>query len=123
MGDDRVSRVSDKREALAVEIVWVIEDSANRAGLGIERRTLLMTDGATIEQAVRALDQPDLLAGLASGALRAAVFGEHRPAQTVLHRGDRIELVGALLADAKQSRERRASVQREQGGDSRWRRR
>ncbi len=45
------------------------------------------------------------------GVAGVAIHGERAQPQTVLHDGDRLELLEPLLADPKESRRRRAQVQ------------
>ena len=69
--------------------------------------TLDLPDGATLTQAVEK-------AGLANAdeVDGYAIFGINAPASTVLHEGDRIELLRPLQADPKDARRRRASRNR-----------
>lgn len=84
---------------------------------------LTLAQGATIRHALLELPEVELLAEVLSGRLKVAVFGEHRSPDEVLFDGDRIELLGPLIVDPKESRARRASVQRRRRGDKRWQRR
>lgn len=102
-----------------VEVCWV-EPSAKPQ---LVRRSLTVAESATVGAVLHGLDRPDLLQALADGVLTVAVFGEHASPATVVHPGDRIELLAGLVADAKQSRARRAEVQRSRQGDARWQRR
>lgn len=106
-------------ELMTVEIFWVERTNPDERG-HLQHRSLLLQSGARIADALAALGRPDLLKALACGRLVAGVFGHVRPAATLLRDGDRVELTGPLLADAKQSRARRAAVQRARSGDSRW---
>ena len=67
-----------------------------------ERIELDLGEGACVADALRA-------AGWASDELPGcAVFGVVANAETVLHHGDRIELLRPLLVDPKEARRRRA---------------
>ena len=105
--------------SIAIEICWVSSGDASR----LERRRFDVPRGANVGDALRLLDRSDLVDGLSHGRLAVAVFGEHVSASTRLHEGDRIELLGEITADPKQSRTRRAEVQRQRRGDARWQRR
>lgn len=71
-------------------------------------RELQLPDGACVDDALRlaALDDTGSVAGY-------AVFGVAADRQTLLHDGDRVELLRALVADPKDARRRRADRQRE----------
>lgn len=98
------------RVPLPIEIVWVGEGEA------IERRELVLAAGATLADALAALRaEPGaeaVVAALAAGRLRAAIFGEHRDGAACLHAGDRIELLAGLQVDPKTARRRRAGKRR-----------
>jgi putative ubiquitin-RnfH superfamily antitoxin RatB of RatAB toxin-antitoxin module len=67
-----------------------------------EGRTLELPVGATVGEAIAA-------SGLGiEGVAGAAVFGERVELARVLQDGDRVELLGPLLADPKEARRRRA---------------
>jgi putative ubiquitin-RnfH superfamily antitoxin RatB of RatAB toxin-antitoxin module len=67
-----------------------------------ESRTLDMPAGATVGEAIAA-------SGLGTeGVAGVAVFGERVESARVLQDGDRVELLGPLLADPKEARRRRA---------------
>lgn len=86
-------------------------------------RPLELPSGATLSDALASLGDPMLNAAIESGALMPALFGERVRFSQTLRDGDRIELLGPLVADPKQSRGRRAEVQRARRGDARWGRR
>jgi len=113
---------------LHVELVWV------GAGARVERRSLVLPEGATIDDALDALGEP--LAGTlraridrdadpdADGdALAVAVYGRPRTRATRLRAGDRIELVAPLVIDPKTARRLRVQQRRCDGEDTRWKRR
>lgn len=94
-----------------VEIVWVEADGS------IGRRALALPEGSRVRDALASLDDGGpgaaLLEGLAAGRLGPAVYGERCDAATVLHAGDRIELLAGLEVDPKLARRRRAELRRE----------
>lgn len=71
----------------------------------VQNQTLTLADGATVADALAAstLARDFPLAGM-------AIFGKRVTETTVLHEGDRLELLRALLADPKQSRRKRAEA-------------
>ena len=75
-----------------------------------ESEELELGEGATVADALALTRLPrDGLAGF-------AVHGERVERDAPLHEGDRLELLGPLLADPKDSRRRRARVQAERVG-------
>lgn len=74
-----------------------------------ESRQLQLADGATVGDAVAA-------SGIdAGGVAGLAVFGERVEAGYRLREGDRVEMLGPLLADPKEARRRRAGGQGKSG--------
>lgn len=68
-----------------------------------ERRELELPRGATVGEAIAA-------SGIDTGGIAGvAVFGERAEPARVLRDGDRVELLGPLLADPKEARRRRAA--------------
>jgi len=55
--------------------------------------------------------------------LAVAVYGKPRTLQSVLHDGDRIELVGPLAVDPQAARRQRVRQRRSEGADRRWKQR
>lgn len=108
---------------LRVEVAWV------DAGTGVVRRSLALPEGATIDDALDALDALDepLAGGLrtriGADALVVAVYGKPCARTTRLRDGDRVELVGPLVVDPKVARQLRVQQRRADGGDARWKRR
>lgn len=103
-----------------VEVAWVGE------GGGVVRRPLELPEGAKIDDALAALGEPlagALRARIERGELMVAVYGKPRSRRAVLHDGDRVELVGELLADPKAARRQRVRQRRDEGADPRWKRR
>lgn len=105
---------------LRVEVAWV------DAGTGVVRRSLALPEGATIDDALDALDEP--LAGglrtrIGADALVVAVYGKPCARTTRLRDGDRVELVGPLVVDPKVARQLRVQQRRADGADARWKRR
>ncbi|MBU8977968.1 RnfH family protein [Lysobacter sp. FW306-1B-D06B] len=68
-----------------------------------EAVSLELPDGATVAQALAATGWGD-----DDGTVGHAVFGVRVAPDTVLHDGDRLELLRALQADPKDARRRRA---------------
>jgi putative ubiquitin-RnfH superfamily antitoxin RatB of RatAB toxin-antitoxin module len=65
----------------------------------------------------------DLAAQLAEGRWRIAVYGKPaRPAMPI-YDGDRIELLGPIVADPRQARHARVRAERDREGAGRWSRR
>ncbi len=107
--------------SILVEVAYV--DRAGHPSPVASVRSLELPAGATLADALARLDDPLLEKAIASGGLRPAIYGERVRASQVLRDGDRLELLGPLIADPKQSRGRRAEVQRARSGDTRWGRR
>lgn len=71
-----------------------------------EQRALVLPPGSTVEDAVAA-------SGMAlQGVAGIAVFGERAEPGRALRDGDRVELLGALVADPKDARRARARQRR-----------
>ena len=72
---------------------------------GFAAEDLVMPDGACVADALRVtgIDQ--------AGVAGYAIHGERADAQALLRDGDRLELLGPLLADPKEARRRRAVAQ------------
>ena len=105
---------------MRIELAWVGEGGV------VLLRTLELPDGATVQAAVDALEEP--LAGTLRGQIRddslaVAVYGKSCPVESVLKDGDRIELVAGLVVDPRTARRRRVQQRRTEGGDPRWKRR
>jgi putative ubiquitin-RnfH superfamily antitoxin RatB of RatAB toxin-antitoxin module len=112
----------DRREgSILVQVAYV--DGSGHLPRGVSVRFLELPAGATLSDALAHLDDPRLKSAIASGGLVPALYGERVRASYVLRDGDRLELLGPLIADPKQSRGRRAEVQRARSGDARWSRR
>jgi putative ubiquitin-RnfH superfamily antitoxin RatB of RatAB toxin-antitoxin module len=107
--------------SIRVEIAYV--EAGGQSVPEVRIRALQLTVGTTLGDALVRVGDPALEAAIASGALVPALFGERVQSTYVLHDGDRIELLGPLVADPKLSRGRRAEVQRARQGDARWTRR
>jgi len=106
--------------AMRVEVAWVDEEE------GVVVRELELPEGATVDDALAAIGRPlgaTLRARIDETALAVAVYGQPRSRGTVLVEGDRVELVGKLLADPKAARRRRVQQRRAEGSDPRWTRR
>jgi len=106
---------------IEVEVRWLASEAGGPAVVCCER--LSLPHAARVSEALAALDRPELRNHLDARNLSVAIYGETASLQSPLHDGDRIELLAPLLADPKQSRARRALVQRRRQGDARWQRR
>ncbi len=113
--------VNRREGSILVQVAYV--DGASHLPRDVSVRTLELPAGATLSDALARLDDPLLERAIASGELEHALYGERVRASHVLRDGDRLELLGPLIADPKQSRGRRADVQRARSGDARWSRR
>jgi len=105
---------------MRVEVAWVGEAE------DVLVRELELPDGATVDDALAALGQAlaaMLRARIEGTVLAVAVYGKPRSRDTVLTEGDRVELVGKLLADPQAARRRRVQQRRAEGSDPRWKRR
>jgi len=71
------------------------------------QRTLELAENATVAEAIRAAALPGT-----GGHPAVAIHGQVVQPPTVLQDGDRVELLRPLLADPKDSRRRRAKIQR-----------
>lgn len=69
---------------------------------GFESRQLELAEGATVADAVRGSDMS--LEGVAGIAVHGERVGDDRP----LCDGERVELLGGLIADPKEARRKRA---------------
>lgn len=67
-------------------------------------RVLDLAAGATVADALKASRIDD------TGAAGYAVFGERAGLDRRLHEGDRVEVLGPLLADPKEARRKRAGA-------------
>ncbi len=75
-----------------------------------ERIELQLGEGACVADALRAAGVVE-----ASEAVECAVFGVTANAGTLLHDGDRVELLRPLQADPKDARRRRAADRKTRG--------
>ncbi|MEN9762257.1 MAG: RnfH family Ubiquitin [Pseudomonadota bacterium] len=115
-----VSDAEAPTERVSVEVCWALSADAT-ACMTVRCQLVCLKTPASVGDAVAALKDPDLVEALLKGRLRAAVFGQACGAERLLEAGDRIELLGPVLADPKEARVRRAQVQRARKGDRRWR--
>lgn len=67
-----------------------------------------LPEGATVADALAAADPARHIPGLELDPQRLAVFGRPVTPESVLHPGDRVEILRPLLADPKLARRRRA---------------
>lgn len=90
---------------ISVEVVYALPDQQYLIKVHLAA-------GATLGQAVRAsglLNRfPELVGGLSSGDISCGIFGEHKPKDTLLQAGDRVEIYRPLIIDPKTARRLRA---------------
>jgi len=113
---------------IEIEVVWrglseTPGDPGEASSIAIEHRSLRLPSGSCVADALDCMAEPALSDRIRRGLLVVAVYGERTRLDRVLTDGDRIELLGPLIADPKQSRGRRAQAQRSRTGDARWTRR
>lgn len=105
---------------MRIELAWVGE------GGDVVRHALELPEAATIDDALAALGEAlagGLRARIDDASLAVAVYGKSRTLQSVLHDGDRVELVGPLAVDPRTARRQRVRQQRSDGADRRWKQR
>ena len=99
-----------------------IEIEVARAENGSVRLTRLTIPAATtLQRALELACHAGLIRAGDLDELGVAVFGRRRSPEERLHDGDRIELLGRLLIDPKEARQRRVAHRRAAGGRDRWR--
>ncbi len=98
--------MSPEPARIRVEVVAAVPDRAWRVDLQLDA-------GCTAAAALERAGLIGQVPGLDRATLTLAIYGTAVTAATVLHDGDRLELLRPLLADPKQARRRRA---RGQGG-------
>lgn len=91
---------------ICVELAWV-DPSGD-----VRRAALQLQPGASLGDALAAIESPALREALVAGRLVAAVFGELKSPAELLFDGDRIELLEGLQIDPKEARMRRVAVRR-----------
>ena len=84
-------------ECITVEIVYAEPER-------YWRQQLQLTEGATVRQALDAIDRSMFPMDMAVDAARLAVFGSAVKADYVLYENDRIELLRPLIRDPKDTR-------------------
>ena len=93
-----------------------------RVEAGIVRRdSLRVPEGSTLAQAIGYAVEASLMPGDVLEHCVAAIFGKPRAPGHQVREADRIELLGALRADPKLSRQRRVQVRREAAARDMWR--
>lgn len=93
---------------MRVELAWVAEDG------NVSLEAIELPAGASLGEALAAIDNPRLREAIGAGRLSAAVFGQSRRPDEPLFEGDRVELVEALRVDPKVARQRRVAIRRAQ---------
>ena len=84
---------------LAIEVIYALPDR-------VWRVPLALPSGATVGDALGQADLASRVPGLEMAGL--AVFGQTATPTTLLHDGDRVEILRPLQADPKQARRERA---------------
>lgn len=87
--------------SLSVEVIYALPDRSWRVPLSL-------ATGATVADAIAQAGMTSKVPGLVVDPARLAVFGRAATLDTVLHDGDRVEILRPLIADAKQARRERA---------------
>jgi len=82
---------------------------------------LTLAEGATIADALAQAVRGGLLESADLADNEVAVFGRRCAPDEVLHDGDRIELLGPLLVDPKEARQRRVAIRRAAAPKNKWR--
>lgn len=104
-------------ERITVEIVYAEPDR-------YWRQQMRLTEGATVQTALEAIDRSLFPADMAVDAARLAVFGRTVKPDHVLYENDRIELLRPLTRDPKDTRRLRADAnplkKRKVGGVKRY---
>ena len=90
-------------ERITVEIVYAEPDR-------YWRQQMLLTEGATVQIALEAIDRNLFPPGMAVDASRLAVFGRTVKPDHVLYENDRVELLRPLTRDPKDTRRLRAAA-------------
>lgn len=99
---------------IAIELALVDGDR-------VRRERLEMRAGATVGEAMAAFVARGCVGAEDAARLPVAVFGRVRAPGYVLHEGDRLELLGPLLADPKVARRARVEQRRAEKGKDKWR--
>ena len=95
-----------KHSAIHVEVVLAMPERQ-------ELRSIEMTAGSTVAEAVLKSGLPDLFEGFELDLNRLGIFGHKVSAEQVLQDGDRVEIYRPLIADPKEVRRQRALNQTE----------
>jgi putative ubiquitin-RnfH superfamily antitoxin RatB of RatAB toxin-antitoxin module len=103
--------MSDK-EKIWVEVAYVSDGV-------VQRRPLEVPSGSTVAETLRLAS--GLIDSVQLASSGVSVFGRRRPMDEPVSEGDRIELLGPLVADPKVARQRRVAKSRSQLARDRWR--
>jgi putative ubiquitin-RnfH superfamily antitoxin RatB of RatAB toxin-antitoxin module len=88
---------------LRVEVVYALADRCWRVAVALP-------PGARVADALAAADLPSKVPGLVVDASMLAIYGNTATPASLLHDGDRVELLRPLVADPKQARRERAKT-------------
>lgn len=100
-----------------IVIYWIQLTNQDQGILQRPPQAVTIAQGSTIKQALALIglsQQADVLLNTRS----VAVFGQYALPDTVLHEGDRIEILDTLRFDPKESRRRRAEHKLNEGTSS-----
>jgi len=96
----------DKQSIIHVEVVLAMPDRQ-------ELRSIEMTAGSTVTEAIMKSGLPDLFEGFELDLDKVGIFGNKVSADQMLQHGDRVEIYRPLVADPKEVRRQRALNQNE----------
>ena len=96
-------------DALSVSVVYATPDM--EVCLSVQ-----LTAGSTIADAIRASGLAEKVPGIDVAALKAGLWGKLKPATTILHEGDRVEVYRPLKADPNTARQHRVAKKRAAAG-------
>lgn len=84
----------------------------------VQQHALVLQEGATLDDALRAAVSAGWLAALPPAEARVGVWGRVPPRDTLLRAQDRIEIYRPLRVDPKEARRQRAKTARARGKKS-----
>ncbi len=105
---------------MAKTLIEIEIEIARAQGGAVRLSRLAIPAGATLAQAIELACRAGLVRADELAALGVSVFGQRRSPQERLHPGDRVELLGPLLVDPKEARQRRVAHRRAAGGRDKW---
>lgn len=86
---------------ISIEVVYALPDRQYR-------RSVILCDGATVEEAIRASGLLVLRTDISLEENKVGIYGRAVKLADVLHDGDRVEIYRPLIADPKALRRQRA---------------